>query len=269
MQKISVKLRKNSKSEKGITLVALITTVILLALVSVPIALHVRDVSAVRDFTEFKDDLLNLRESISESYQQSVDFSENENDTESYIGPKYEGDLSFLNSVQDGKNVKNPNDDNNYYIVDYNVLNQKLQSKLGIHMEKLNYGYTNKYIDDSSVEKIELNDAKALINKWQDILKEVKKESVKLFAFLQEGKPMGFEKEALVVKFDKSHKFHSERIMQDENRYIIEKVLRKYVQGDIVLQVFCEKEEGEFAKRYDITKEAVAVFGEDIVTIED
>jgi len=123
--------------------------------------------------------------------------------------------------------------------------------------------------DDSSVEKIELNDAKALINKWQDILKEVKKESVKLFAFLQEGKPMGFEKEALVVKFDKSHKFHSERIMQDENRYIIEKVLRKYVQGDIVLQVFCEKEEGEFAKRYDITKEAVAVFGEDIVTIED
>lgn len=157
MQKISVKLRKNSKSEKGITLVALITTVILLALVSVPIALHVRDVSAVRDFTEFKDDLLNLRESISESYQQSVDFSENENDTESYIGPKYEGDLSFLNSVQDGKNVKNPNDDNNYYIVDYNVLNQKLQSKLGIHMEKLNYGYTNKYIDDRTEDVYIIN----------------------------------------------------------------------------------------------------------------
>ena len=43
-------------------------------------------------------------------------------------------------------------------------------------------------VDDNRVEKIELNDAKALINKWQDILKEVKKESVKLFAFLQEGK---------------------------------------------------------------------------------
>ena len=147
MQKISVKLRKNSKSEKGVTLIALITTVILLALVSVPIALHVRDVSAVRDFTEFKDDLLNLRESISEIYQQGIDFSENENDT-SYIGPKYEGDLNFLNSVQDGKNVKNPNDDNNYYIVDYNILNEKLYSKLGVHVEKLNYGYTNKYIDD-------------------------------------------------------------------------------------------------------------------------
>lgn len=156
MQKISVKLRKNSKSEKGVTLIALITTVILLALVSVPIALHIRDVSAVRDFTEFKDDLLNLRESISEIYQQGIDFSENENDT-SYIGPKYEGDLNFLNSVQDGKNVKNPNDDNNYYIVDYNILNEKLYSKLGVHVEKLNYGYTNKYIDDITEDVFIIN----------------------------------------------------------------------------------------------------------------
>ena len=123
--------------------------------------------------------------------------------------------------------------------------------------------------EDIGIEKIKLNDAKALIDQWPDILKEVKKESVKLFAFLQEGKPMGFEKEALVVKFDKNHKFHSERVMQDENRYIIEKILRTYVEGDIVFQVFCEKEEGEFAKRYDIAKEAIAVFGEDIVTIED
>ena len=157
MQMISVKLRKKCKSENGVTLIALITTVILLALVSVPIALHVRDVSSVRDFTEFKDDLLNLRESISECYQQGVDFSENESDTDSYIGPKYEGSLTFLNSTQEGNNVKNPNDDTNYYIVDYNYLYNRLLSKFNVHINKLNYGYTNKFIDDVTEDAYIIN----------------------------------------------------------------------------------------------------------------
>lgn len=105
MQKINVNFKKINKSEKGITLIALVTTVIIIALISVPIVIHVNQVGDVKKFTEFKDDLLNIRESVSQAYSADITFSSDESKDE-YIGPKFTGSLAFLNEEQDGNAVK-------------------------------------------------------------------------------------------------------------------------------------------------------------------
>lgn len=142
MQKINVNFKKINKSEKGITLIALVTTVIILALISVPIVIHVNQVGDVKKFTEFKDDLLNIRESVSQAYSADITFSSDESKDE-YIGPKFTGSLAFLNEEQDGNAVKNPNDDDNYFVIDAVKLNQRLNEKFEVEFDSLTYGDSN------------------------------------------------------------------------------------------------------------------------------
>ena len=60
MQKIS--------NEKGITMVTLVITIFILALISIPTAFSVVNIIKVGDLTKYKEDLTNLSEAVSQAY---------------------------------------------------------------------------------------------------------------------------------------------------------------------------------------------------------
>ena len=122
--------------EKGVTLIVLVITIIILAMIATVTTVKTTSVVEANKYTKFKDDLISLRESVSQVY--GID------DTLENIGPKYTGSVNFLSETQgDGKTVKNPNDNDIYYVINADKLNSDLQSKFNIHLLTLNYGNNN------------------------------------------------------------------------------------------------------------------------------
>lgn len=79
------------KNERGVTLLILIITILILALISIPIIVNTTDISELQRYTYFKSDIDKLRECIETTYADMDDLSS--------IGPVYTGDFSFLNKV--------------------------------------------------------------------------------------------------------------------------------------------------------------------------
>ncbi len=120
------------KNEKGITLIALVLTVVVLSLISVPTIINSQQIINMKKYTNFKGDIEKLSDSVKIAYKNEESISN--------IGPKYKGNLSFLSQKQNEKNIKNPNDDDIYYLIDIVNLNERLPVKL----EELVNGDANK-----------------------------------------------------------------------------------------------------------------------------
>ena len=127
------------KNEKGITLIILIITVVVLALISVPIIVNTTDISELQVYTYFKGDIDKLRESIEVTYADMTDMSS--------IGPIYTGNLNFLDNNQNGDLVRNPNDSDNYYVISLKELNSHLEAQID-----LRYGEGNKIDNYASLD---------------------------------------------------------------------------------------------------------------------
>ena len=145
------------RKETGVTLVAMAVTIVVLMMIAIPCIVNIKMVSETDKFTKLKNDITNLEESISQVY--------GENDSISKIGPKYTGDTGsssflYINQGELGAQktskdvVKNPNDNENYYVINVSKLKKNLKSKLGIGLTDLNYGDNNYGI---SVTLTELN----------------------------------------------------------------------------------------------------------------
>ena len=119
------------KNEKGVTLLILVITVVILALISIPIIINTTDISELQRYTYFKSDIDKLRESIETTYADMSDLSS--------IGPIYTGNLSFLDEVQGSDRVANPNDGNVYYVISLDNLNSYMNAQIS-----LRYGTGNK-----------------------------------------------------------------------------------------------------------------------------
>ena len=72
-------------------------TIVVLMMIAIPCIVNIKTVSETDKFTKLKNDITNLKESISQLYSSDDDTSK--------IGPKYTGDKSFLNIYQ-GVNLK-------------------------------------------------------------------------------------------------------------------------------------------------------------------
>ena len=72
---MKIKKQKLLKKENGITLVALITTIIVLSIVSTPLILGTNNIIEYKKFSKFKDDLLNLKEAVSNVYSTDKELS--------------------------------------------------------------------------------------------------------------------------------------------------------------------------------------------------
>ncbi len=119
------------KNEKGITITALAITVVILGLISVPIIMNTSQIREFSNYKKLKDDIDNLRENI------QIAFFE---DNISEIGPKVNSSmLNFLSKNQNGDSVKNVNDNDVYYAINIDEVNNRLSGNI----RELNYGSEN------------------------------------------------------------------------------------------------------------------------------
>ena len=133
------------KNEKGITLIALVITIAVLSIISVPVLVNMSNIKEFDTYSGFKEDIDILREAI------SIAYFDKDIGT---IGPKYEGNLDFLNETQNEEKIKNENDNDVYYAININRVNEKLS----VNMETLNNGAGNKSISSSDVKYSGTND---------------------------------------------------------------------------------------------------------------
>lgn len=119
------------KKENGVTLLILVITIIVLALISIPIIVNTTDIKELQEYTYLKSDIDKLREAIETTYADMDDLST--------IGPVYTGDFEFLNKVQGNDKVINPNDSNVYYVISLENLNSYMNAQIS-----LKYGSGNK-----------------------------------------------------------------------------------------------------------------------------
>ena len=160
-------VNKKRKEEAGITLVAMAVTIVVLMMIAIPCIVNIKTVSETDKFTKLKNDITVLKESISQVYA---------SDDTSKIGPKYTGDKSFLNIYQGEKNVtktskdivKNPNDNDNYYVINVSKLKRNLKSKYGIGLVDLNYG-DNNYGIDTTLKELNTTDVYIINEKSRTI----------------------------------------------------------------------------------------------------
>ena len=167
---MKIKKQKLLKKENGITLVALITTIIVLSIVSTPLIFGTNNIIEYSKFSKFKNDLLNLKEAVSNVYSTDKELSSDSN-SDMYIGPAYKDWKTFYNNVynkeQGGNSVINPNDKTStdsqitYYIIDFNVLSRKYKEKFGNNegatLKGLNYGGGNKNIYNTTQDVYIIN----------------------------------------------------------------------------------------------------------------
>ncbi len=118
------------KNENGITLIVLVIIVIVLSLISIPVVINTTNVTQFNKYSRFKEDMDNLREAVSVAF-----FDKDIKD----IGPKYTGSVEFLNGTQNDQDIKNPNDNTNYYVINVNKVNLNLT----VNMTDLNNGSGN------------------------------------------------------------------------------------------------------------------------------
>ena len=145
------KVIKNNaySNQNGITIVSLAVTVVVLMMIAIPCIINIKTVTETDKFTKLKIDITSLKESVSQVYVSEADISK--------IGPKYTGDTAFLTAKQgevgsETDTVKNPNDNDVYYIINVTKLKRDLRSKLGITLTQLNYGSNNYGISTSITE---------------------------------------------------------------------------------------------------------------------
>ena len=106
--------------------------------------------------------------------------------------------------------------------------------------------------------------------KWAEILNAVKSNGhIRLYAFLIEGKPIGFSNNVLSIGFDKEYKFHKENVENAENIAIVEKTVSDMFNTEIkarcaiIDEIAADKQEDSFIK------DTIDIFGGDIVEVEE
>lgn len=157
------KFLKYLKKESGITLTALVATVIVLVILSVPLIMKRDTALKYEEYNNFKKDLLNLKEAVINLYGADGELSSDSN-SDNYIGPEYKDWATFVNKVgnlkqgskEESQNpVLNPNDkkeDGAYLIIDYNNLNKKYLATFGVRIQSLNFGKRNKDLSNTTMK---------------------------------------------------------------------------------------------------------------------
>ena len=118
------------KNENGITLIVLVIIVIVLSLISIPVVINTTNVTQFNKYSQFKEDIDNLREAVSVAF-----FDKDIKD----IGPEYTGSVDFFNGKQNDQDIKNPNDNEKYYVINIDEVNLYLT----VNMTDLNNGSGN------------------------------------------------------------------------------------------------------------------------------
>ncbi|WP_423237164.1 hypothetical protein [Desulfonispora thiosulfatigenes] len=106
---------------------------------------------------------------------------------------------------------------------------------------------------------------------WPQVLESVKKQKVTTHAFLMMGEPFDLTEDVLILTFEKTYKFHSDRINQPDNKQLVQKSIEDILGMKVSINCILEGEittKEEISTKSDIDK-AIEIFGKDIVEIKD
>ncbi len=107
------------KSEKGITLVTLVITIVLMFILTFTISVNIKPYEEQRVKTDFEQDIQNLTEEISQLYART----------------KWVPFLNPYTNTSMLEGIKNVNDNENYYVIDISYLDVTLN--YGADFEKI------------------------------------------------------------------------------------------------------------------------------------
>ena len=153
-----LKNRNRKTNENGITMTALVITIIMIIIISVPLIVQINNPNKLNALDKLKRDLVNLKESVSIAYEISINFDTYDVNAYNYIGPKAPSSLveKLKDKTQESVQVINPNDtENNYYIIDFDKLKSVLSSKYNMDFDKPYYGKENSNLSGKSKSDLE------------------------------------------------------------------------------------------------------------------
>ena len=108
--------------------------------------------------------------------------------------------------------------------------------------------------------------------KWGQILEAVRKAKIMCYAFFVEAKPVSLQDGVLILQYKADHKFHRERSELPENKKVvelaIEKILGEKIAVKCVLEEEPDKEGFELTPEDDVVEKAIALFGGEVIEIE-
>lgn len=108
-------------------------------------------------------------------------------------------------------------------------------------------------------------------NEWQNILQKIKLKKIRLYALILEGELMSFENEMLTIGYKEEYSFHREAINTPQNKKIIEEVISKHLNREVVVKFIIKGDSINIHKKNKKEKAIKGVidfFGEENVEIK-
>ncbi|MFH1199122.1 MAG: DNA polymerase III subunit gamma/tau [Candidatus Omnitrophota bacterium] len=105
---------------------------------------------------------------------------------------------------------------------------------------------------------------------WQGIIDAVSRVKMSLATYLNEGSPVGLDKNIITVAFPKNYAFHKESLEVKDNRDLIEKILCDSLNANLRLNFILSQEaiHKETDAEHPFIKSAIAAFGGRIIKKE-
>ena len=100
-------------------------------------------------------------------------------------------------------------------------------------------------------------------SKWDEIKKAIKKESVMIEALMADTYPEKLENGILIIRFPEGHKFHSDRIMENENKLKIERIINKLCNSAVSISTVLG--EGKSGSDDEFVNKVIDFFGGTII----
>ena len=108
-------------------------------------------------------------------------------------------------------------------------------------------------------------------NEWEKVLQKIKLKKINLYALILEGELLSFENEMLTIGYKESYSFHRDAINTPQNKEIIEEIISKYFNRDIVVNFIIKGEPANIHKenkKEEAIKSVIDFFGEENVEIK-
>ena len=108
-------------------------------------------------------------------------------------------------------------------------------------------------------------------NEWEKVLQKIKLKKINLYALILEGELLSFENEMLTIGYKESYSFHRDAINTPQNKKIIEEIISKYFNRDIVVNFIIKGESANIRKedkKDEAIKSVIDFFGEENVEIK-
>lgn len=142
-------------------------------------------------------------------------------------------------------------------------ISQRVEDTPGLKAQK----NTKKVQTSQPVRTITASDD--LLLNWKEIMQEIKKQSIKLHAFLSEAKPASLENGVLILRFPYQYKFHHNSVNQEDNLRLIGQIAGKIFGIQLKVIAELENEEGHIKQELTLKDEVKHIFGDVPIEVVD